>query len=115
MGRGKGFKRLFKKSFTLESLKLIIVIWLIIGIFYFGFIEIYFFSAKRLLYREKMLKIISKILPSADPGVVNSARYIRHYSITYPTSAFPDFPGEMDYLPSGMFFPPDINILKDKK
>lgn len=52
------------------------------------------------------LKIISPLLPSADPGINNSARYIRHLGLSTPGSAFPDFPGQPDYLPSGMMWPP---------
>ncbi len=52
------------------------------------------------------LKAISRVLPSADPGVNNSARYIRHLGLSTPASAFPDYPGQPDYLPSGMMWPP---------
>lgn len=52
------------------------------------------------------LRTISRLLPSADPGIDNSARYIRHLGLSTPGSAFPDFPGEPDYLPSGMMWPP---------
>jgi hypothetical protein len=54
----------------------------------------------------KDLRTISPLLPSADPGVNNSARYIRHLSLSTPGSAFPDFPGQPDYLPAGMMWPP---------
>lgn len=59
-------------------------------------------SATRLEY----LKAISKVLPSADHGTDNSARYIRHWGLSTPGSAFPDYPGQPDYLPSGMMWPP---------
>jgi len=36
----------------------------------------------------------------------NSARYIRHWGLSTPGSAFPDYPGQPDYLPSGMMWPP---------
>jgi len=108
MGRRKSFKRLLKQSFSLKYLRIILIVWAIIGLFYLIFIEVYFISTKKLIFRNQVLKVLNKILPSADPGVVNSARYLRHYSITYPTSAFPDYPCEMDYLPSGIFFPPNI-------
>jgi hypothetical protein len=52
------------------------------------------------------LRVISPLLPSADPGMNNSARYIRHLSLSTPGSAFPDFPGQPDYLPAGMMWPP---------
>ncbi len=52
------------------------------------------------------LKTVSPLLPSADPGINNSARYIRHLGLSTPGSAFPDFPGQPDYLPSGMMWPP---------
>jgi hypothetical protein len=52
------------------------------------------------------LRAISRLLPSADPGIDNSARYIRHLGLSTPGSAFPDFPGQPDYLPSGMMWPP---------
>ncbi len=48
------------------------------------------------------LKELSPLMVSADTAVNNSARYIRHRSLSYPGSAFPDFPGQMDYLPAGM-------------
>ncbi|AFM23394.1 hypothetical protein [Desulfomonile tiedjei] len=52
------------------------------------------------------LKAISRVLPSADPGMDNSARYIRHWAHSTPGAAFPDYPGQPDYLPSGMMWPP---------
>ncbi|MEW6139897.1 MAG: hypothetical protein AB1733_16865 [Thermodesulfobacteriota bacterium] len=52
------------------------------------------------------LKAVSYLLPSADPGMNNSARYIRHLGLSTPASAFPDYPGQPDYLPSGMMWPP---------
>lgn len=52
------------------------------------------------------LKAISRLLPSPDPGMNNSARYIRHLGLSTPASAFPDYPGQPDYLPSGMMWPP---------
>ncbi|MCK9262351.1 MAG: hypothetical protein WDA72_01965 [Desulfomonilia bacterium] len=48
------------------------------------------------------LKELAPLMVSADVAVNNSARYIRHRSLTYPGSAFPDFPGQRDYLPAGM-------------
>lgn len=56
--------------------------------------------------RLKKLRILSPLLPSVDPGVNNSARYIRHLGLSTPGSAFPDFPGQPDYLPAGMMWPP---------
>lgn len=56
--------------------------------------------------RLRILKTISALLPSADPGMNNSARYIRHLGLSTPGSAFPDFPGQPDYLPAGMMWPP---------
>jgi hypothetical protein len=56
----------------------------------------------------KDLRIISPLLPSADPGMNNSARYIRHLGLSTPGSAFPDFPGQPDYLPAGMMWPPPL-------
>jgi hypothetical protein len=56
--------------------------------------------------RMRELKAISVLIPSADPGMDNSARYIRHLGLSTPGSAFPDFPGQPDYLPSGMMWPP---------
>ena len=58
--------------------------------------------------RERLrdLRIISPLLPSADPAINNSARYIRHLGLSTPGSAFPDFPGQPDYLPAGMTWPP---------
>ena len=106
MGGGEGVKGVPEEGFGLRALKGFILTWLAIGVLFLGFFGFYIKSKERLLGRERLLKAISKVIPSADPGVVNSARYIRHYSITYPTSAFPDFPAEIDYLPSGMFFPP---------
>lgn len=61
-------------------------------------------SARRL----QDLAAISKALPSADPGMDNSARYIRHLGLSTPGSAFPDYPGQPDYLPSGMMWPPPL-------
>lgn len=52
------------------------------------------------------LRAISSVIPSADPGMDNSARYIRHLGLSTPGSAFPDYPGQPDYLPSGMMWPP---------
>ncbi len=115
MGGGEGVEGLFEEGFRLRALKGFLLIWLSIGVFFLGFLGFYIKSKERLLGREKLLKAISRVIPSADPGVVNSARYIRHYSITYPTSAFPDFPAEMDYLPSGMFFPPYTKDLERSK
>lgn len=54
----------------------------------------------------RVLKTISALLPSADPGMNNSARYIRHLGLSTPGSAFPDYPGQPDYLPAGMMWPP---------
>jgi hypothetical protein len=56
--------------------------------------------------RLRILKTISSLLPSADPGINNSARYIRHLGLSTPGSAFPDYPGQPDYLPAGMMWPP---------
>ena len=56
--------------------------------------------------RLRELRTISPLLPSADPGMNNSARYIRHLGLSTPGSAFPDFPGQPDYLPAGMMWPP---------
>lgn len=56
--------------------------------------------------RLRILKTISPLLPSADPGMNNSARYIRHLGLSTPGSAFPDYPGQPDYLPAGMMWPP---------
>lgn len=115
MGGGEGIKRIFGKGFRLRALRIFVFTWTVLGILLLAFLGFYVKSKKRLLEREKLLMAISKVIPSADPGVVNSARYIRHYSITYPTSAFPDFPAEMDYLPSGMFFPPYTKDLGEFK
>ncbi len=57
------------------------------------------------------LTAISKVLPSADPGIDNSARYIRHWGLSTPGSAFPDYPGQPDYLPSGMMWPPPSSFV----
>jgi hypothetical protein len=56
--------------------------------------------------RLRDLQRIAALLPSADPGMNNSARYIRHLGLSTPGSAFPDFPGQPDYLPAGMMWPP---------
>ncbi|MBI5250175.1 MAG: hypothetical protein HY912_11835 [Desulfomonile tiedjei] len=56
--------------------------------------------------RLRDLRAVSKVVPSADPGMDNSARYIRHLGLSTPGSAFPDYPGQPDYLPSGMMWPP---------
>jgi hypothetical protein len=56
--------------------------------------------------RLRDLRTISPLLPSADPGMNNSARYIRHLGLSAPGSAFPDYPGQPDYLPAGMMWPP---------
>jgi hypothetical protein len=56
--------------------------------------------------RLRDLRTISPLLPSADPGMNNSARYIRHLGLSIPGSAFPDYPGQPDYLPAGMMWPP---------
>jgi hypothetical protein len=52
------------------------------------------------------LAVLSPLLPSADPGISNSARYIRHLGLSTPASPFPDYPGQADYLPAGMMWPP---------
>lgn len=52
------------------------------------------------------LKAVSVFLTSPDPAMNTSARYIRHLSLTYPGSPFPDFPGQPDYLPAGMAWAP---------
>lgn len=57
------------------------------------------------------LRILSFLLPSADPGMNNSARYIRHLGLCTPGSAFPDFPGQPDYLPAGMMWPPPRSFI----
>lgn len=57
------------------------------------------------------LRAISEVLPSADPGMDNSARYIRHLGLSTPGSAFPDYPGQPDYLPSGMMWPPPSHFV----
>jgi hypothetical protein len=56
--------------------------------------------------RLEDLQRIAPLLPSADPGMNNSARYIRHLGLSTPGSAFPDFPAQPDYLPAGMMWPP---------
>jgi len=56
--------------------------------------------------RLRDLQATSPLLPSADPGMNNSARYIRHLGLSTPGSAFPDFPAQPDYLPAGMMWPP---------
>jgi hypothetical protein len=56
--------------------------------------------------RLRDLRTVSPLLPSADPGMNNSARYIRHLGLSTPGSAFPDYPGQPDYLPAGMMWPP---------
>ena len=56
------------------------------------------------------LKTISPVLPSADPGMDNSARYIRHLGLSTPGSAFPDYPGQLDYLPAGVAWPPPLQF-----
>ncbi|HET56988.1 MAG TPA: hypothetical protein ENN35_00925 [Deltaproteobacteria bacterium] len=48
------------------------------------------------------LRVLAPLMMTADTAVNNSARYIRHRSLTYPGSPFPDYPGQPDYLPSGM-------------
>lgn len=48
------------------------------------------------------LRELAPLMMSADTAVNNSARYIRHRSLTYPGSPFPDYPGQYDYLPAGM-------------
>jgi len=52
--------------------------------------------------RRDDLREIAPLMMSADTAINNSARYIRHYSLSYPASAFSDFPGQQDYLPAGM-------------
>lgn len=54
------------------------------------------------------LKAVSAVLPSPDPGMDTSARYVRHLGLSTPGSAFPDYPGQPDYLPAGMMWPPPI-------
>jgi len=54
----------------------------------------------------KPLEDISPFLPSADVGIDNSARYVRHLGLATPASAFADFPGQPDYLPAGMVCAP---------
>lgn len=54
----------------------------------------------------KPLKDISTFLPSADVGMDNSARYVRHLGLATSASAFADFPGQPDYLPAGMVCAP---------
>lgn len=56
--------------------------------------------------QQKNLYRLFSILPSADPGINNTARYIRHLGLSTAGSAFPDFPGQPDYLPGGMMIPP---------
>lgn len=58
---------------------------------------------------EKQRVNLRKIVPimmCSDLAMENSARYIRHLPLSYPGSAFPDYPGQSDYLPSGMAYPP---------
>ncbi len=57
------------------------------------------------------LRAVSPLLPSADPGMNNSARYIRHLGLSTPGSAFPDFPAQPDYLPAGMMWPPPLTFV----
>jgi len=57
------------------------------------------------------LRALSSVLPSADPGMDNSARYIRHLALSTPGSAFPDYPGQPDYLPAGIMRPPPLHFL----
>ncbi len=52
------------------------------------------------------LRAARSFLPSGDPGMNTSARYIRHLALSYPGSPFPDFPGQSDYLPAGMAWAP---------
>lgn len=65
--------------------------------------------------REAQLAVLIPGLPSADPGMVNAARYLRHYGLAFASSAFPDFPGQRDYLPSGMFWPPPEKIQEEAR
>ena len=55
---------------------------------------------------EAALQGMSPLLMSPDPGLNNSARYIRHLVLSYPGAAFPDFPAQQDYLPAGMVWAP---------
>lgn len=57
------------------------------------------------------LKTVSPLLPSADPGMDNSARYIRHLGLSTPGSAFPDYPAQPDYMLSGLTWPPPLPFL----
>ena len=61
--------------------------------------------------RLRVLQMVSPLLPSADPGMNNSARYIRHLGLSTPGSAFSDFPGQPDYLPVGMMWPPPSSFV----
>jgi len=54
----------------------------------------------------RQLRAARSFLPSGDPGMNTSARYVRHLALTYPGSPFPDFPGQPDYLPAGMAWAP---------
>lgn len=51
---------------------------------------------------KRDLRSLAPLMVSADTALNNSARYIRHYGLAYPGSAFSDFPGQRDYLPAGM-------------
>jgi hypothetical protein len=54
------------------------------------------------------LKNVAPLLPSADPGMDTSARYVRHLGLSVPGSAFSEFPGQPDFLPAGMTWPPPL-------
>lgn len=56
------------------------------------------------------LENVSPLLPSADPGMDTSARYVRHLGLSTPGSAFPDFPAQPDYLPAGIMWPPPLRV-----
>ncbi len=57
---------------------------------------------------------LAEILPSPDTGIDNASRYIRHLGLSTFQSAFPDFPGQIDYLPEGMTWPPPEIIINRK-
>lgn len=96
--------------FRVYALILIVLVALFLG----AIVDIHFRNSSNLALRD--LKSISPLLPSADTGINNSARYIRHLGLSTPASAFPDYPGQPDYLPSGMMWPPPVTFpgLADK-
>ena len=82
-------------SFFLWALSLLVVG---LCLCYAHFIE----ASRQAAEQAPLRRIAVRIVGSSDLAIYNAARYLRHVTLTDPSTPFQDCPGCLDYFPETM-------------